>query len=242
MDSPFLDSLLSRNDLKSIKALYRTSNVFKNTIDSNLIYIARYFRLGTDVKTFSDVVRKYEDKIVLMPLHLGLKEAVKYSPRLVERILNEHPYPIEDWGEDFDPAYYKMRTLTISDVYEEEYPILNLLINTKSKVDVGGDFDDEKYEYHEGLYGALLEGGPDEYIKYYYNTLIGTAIEAIEYNNIDALEILIETLNDIFDVTFNNGKDLSIDLESSKELLLKTATGNDEAITVINEFKVDPYD
>ncbi|CAK7994814.1 Hypothetical protein POVR1_LOCUS338 [uncultured virus] len=93
MDQTILDPILQRQDLLTFVRLYLVSKETKALIDENLEKIQRVLKLRGQLGSFRGVVEAYEESIVDLLFNVGLLRALDYSPKLMERVIKEHPVP-----------------------------------------------------------------------------------------------------------------------------------------------------
>lgn len=188
-----IDPLLENLEMMSIIRLYQSNSGVQKLIDDKLDMIQRLFGYS-NLSTFREVVEAYEKEIVELPFDLALPRAAKYSLKLTQRVLYEHPMP---------------------QMLNCEFKIEHLLPQDglKKRVTLGGVpagrgtveilVPDGSASYPEIDTGEkVTQGKIDKYIGNYYNAIITSIIDAIRNRSFDVVKELLEVLSRLSRVWF----------------------------------------
>ncbi|CAK7994890.1 Hypothetical protein POVR1_LOCUS408 [uncultured virus] len=183
-DEQFLDPILQQRDIFMLIGLYQSSQHNKRLIDDNLERIQRVFNLPGLLSSFREVVEAYETTIIELPFEIALPKAALYSPKLVMKVIDNHPLPFTSLNcgpeHDEDDLYYQgveRDRRSYQRIYETAgcTPTLNYL-------GLIGRYYPELHDY-------------DGYYEKYYRALIKTLEDAIFRNDDKVVSILVRLFN-----------------------------------------------
>lgn len=185
MDPSLLDPILQRQDLMLLIELYRVSKELKALIDNDLERIKNAFGLTGDLNLFQDIVEAYERSILDLPFNLSIARAVDYSPKLIERVIKEHPLPF----------YYIRKSREVDSYFDSADQNLRKLHYQPDHRDFG-DYTLNFTVLDERSNDSELNS-PDKYLTQYISAIFQAMEKTIIQDKLDVLQILIKLYNSL---------------------------------------------